>query len=272
MTGAPDPRYVAARRTLLDALEGLGVQRQSVTLVGAQAVYVHTGEDESLAIAPYTTDADISLDPDLLAPEPLLEEAMSASGFTRSIDPAKVGTWVGRNGVEIDLMVPEARAGVGRRGADITPHARGTARRARGLEGALVDRDRRTIGALDPSDTRSFEIWIAGPGALLVAKLLKIADRIGRPSRLDNKDALDLFRLLQVVATKDLATALKQLRENAVSREVTGDALAQLDALFGAPDAQGVQMVVAATIGVRDPAEIAASCAALANDLLAELA
>lgn len=33
--------YVAARRVLLDALEGLAGHRDAVILVGAQAVYVH---------------------------------------------------------------------------------------------------------------------------------------------------------------------------------------------------------------------------------------
>jgi len=38
MPGAPDPEYVAARRTLLDALEALGDHRDSIVVVGAQAV------------------------------------------------------------------------------------------------------------------------------------------------------------------------------------------------------------------------------------------
>src|SRR5688500_7165286 len=176
MTGAPDPEYIAARRTLLDALEALGPQRQATTLIGAQAIYVHTGEDESLAVAPFTSDADLSLDPDLLLSEPLIERAMTDAGFIPSPDQSKVGTWIGPNGVPIDLMVAEARAGRGRRSANIPPHAPGTARRVRGLEATLVDRRPHAIAALDSTDERSYEIWLAGPGALLIAKLLKIAD------------------------------------------------------------------------------------------------
>ena len=37
------PEYVAARRVLLDALEALTYQLPSLILVGAQAVYHHTG-------------------------------------------------------------------------------------------------------------------------------------------------------------------------------------------------------------------------------------
>lgn len=35
--------YVLARRVLLDALDALGPQIEAVVLVGAQAVYLHTG-------------------------------------------------------------------------------------------------------------------------------------------------------------------------------------------------------------------------------------
>ena len=62
MPGAPDPEYVAARRVLLDALEALDDHRAALILVGAQAIYMHTGEGD-LAVAPYTTDGDIALDP-----------------------------------------------------------------------------------------------------------------------------------------------------------------------------------------------------------------
>jgi hypothetical protein len=38
-----DELYVIARRVLLDALEALGEHREATILVGAQAVYLHTG-------------------------------------------------------------------------------------------------------------------------------------------------------------------------------------------------------------------------------------
>lgn len=58
--------YVAARSVLLDALGGLGPHRDAVVLVGAQAVYLHTGNAD-FATAPTTTDADLALIPDRLA-------------------------------------------------------------------------------------------------------------------------------------------------------------------------------------------------------------
>jgi hypothetical protein len=35
--------YIEARRTLLDALDALESHRDSLVLIGAQAVYLHTG-------------------------------------------------------------------------------------------------------------------------------------------------------------------------------------------------------------------------------------
>ncbi|WP_206184695.1 hypothetical protein [Thermoactinospora rubra] len=71
--------YVLARSVLLDALAALGPHIDAVVLVGAQAVYLHTG-DADIAVAPTTTDADIALAPDKLRDEPLLEEALRAAG------------------------------------------------------------------------------------------------------------------------------------------------------------------------------------------------
>ena len=48
-----------ARLVLLDALEALGEQRDAMILVGAQAVYLRTG-DVSLAVSEYTRDADLA--------------------------------------------------------------------------------------------------------------------------------------------------------------------------------------------------------------------
>ena len=58
-----DPRYIAARRALLDALQALGDHRGSVILVGAQAVYLYAGELEEIAVAAFTEDADLVVDP-----------------------------------------------------------------------------------------------------------------------------------------------------------------------------------------------------------------
>ena len=90
MSGASDPLYVAARTALLDALESLGAQRSAVVLVGAQAVYMHTGE-ATVAVAPHTTDADLAIEPSLLQAAPKLDEAMRRAHFYPSQQP---GSWI----------------------------------------------------------------------------------------------------------------------------------------------------------------------------------
>ena len=62
MAGEPDPEYVRARRVLLDALESLAAHGNALVLVGAQAVYLRAGPGD-LAVAPYTTDADLCIQP-----------------------------------------------------------------------------------------------------------------------------------------------------------------------------------------------------------------
>jgi len=75
-----DELYVIARRVLLDAFEALGPHKDATILVGAQAIYLHTGDAE-FAVAAYTTDADLALDPQLLDKIPPLEQALADGGF-----------------------------------------------------------------------------------------------------------------------------------------------------------------------------------------------
>jgi hypothetical protein len=173
MPGAPDPLYIAATRALLDALEALGVQRNSVVLVGAQAIYIITGEgdlavspftidaDLVLAVSPFTTDADLALDPRRLQPERL-----------------RVMT------IRMHLMCSDYFA-------QLAP-----------------------------------EIW---------------------------------------------SHASRRVREAGVSAQVTDQGIQLLQELFGAPHADGSQMAARATAGLEDPDVIAASCAALATDILEAL-
>ena len=105
MRGEPDPLYDKAREVLLDVLEALGPQRPSLVLVGAQAIYLHTGEAD-IAVAPFTTDADVVIDPAELLEQPHLGDALEAAGFVAAEQP---GQWV-KDDVRVDLMVPDAVA------------------------------------------------------------------------------------------------------------------------------------------------------------------
>ena len=161
------------------------------------------------------------LDPDVLSADPLVNHAMRDAGFEPDPRSSAVGTWISRRGVPVDLMVPDAVAGAGRRGVRVPPHDSKAMRRARGLEAALVDNAPILIGALDPAaDPREFTLAVAGPAALLVAKLHKIHDRIDTPDRLNNKDAHDVYRLLRAIETEVLSDALSRLLRDPLGSEV----------------------------------------------------
>lgn len=248
-----DPGYVEARRVLLNALEALAPHGAAVIVAGAQAVYLHAGETE-VAVAPYTTDGDLVLDPVLLRKNPTLEAAMSAAGFhlqdvSGHVEP---GIWVAPAEVDgtdilvpVDLIVPEGAAtGGGRRGARLGPHGKRAARRAVGLEAALVDHGTMTVSSLDPADPRSVQVEVAGPAALLVAKAHKLHDRIarGRADRLDDKDAADVWRLMQTTSPREVGATFAALRAHSIAGPPSTDALAYLDRLFGSRAGQGIEM------------------------------
>ena len=103
-----------------------------------------------------------------------------------------------------------------------------------------------------------------------MAKVHKIANRSQEPEgkRVNDKDGLDVLRLLRVIPTRDLAAGLMRLQRETVSAEVTLEAIAQLDVLFGSTRSIGTQMAVRATERLEDPVIIAESCEALARELL----
>lgn len=270
--GELDDDYVVARRALLDAAHALSEHLDAIVLVGAQALYLQTGAAE-FAVAEYTTDADFSIQPADLADAPLIPSRLRASDITPVTrgDQLQPGQWLSPDGVPVDLMVPEQLAGSGTRGAELGAHGRHTARRARGLEAALVDKGLMSVSALEPADDRSIEMNVAGPGALLVAKIHKIADRSATPHRLSDKDALDVLRLLQCISTDELCARLVRLRRADLSRDVTNQAIAQMPSLFGSADGLGVRMAVRAVEGLEDADVIASSIVVLTNDLLEAL-
>jgi hypothetical protein len=260
---------VRARAALLDALEALAEHRESVVVIGAQAIYLHTGE-MVVALPATTKDSDLALDPRTLGSLPRVEEAMRAAGFELRADRPQPGTWLSRDGIPVDLMVPEALAGEGgRRGARVPGHSNRAMRRATGLEAVLVDRGKLRISGLEPTDRRALGAWVAGPAALMVSKLHKIAERETEPGRLVDKDAHDLYRLLAAVDFTDLVAAFQWLKDDPFAGEVTRSGLSTLNRLFASgPTALGSRMAGRAEAGVGAPEVVSASVAALASDLL----
>ena len=203
-----DRNYIDARETLLDAVEALGPHGDAVILVGAQAIYVHTeGEDSSFAISPFTYDADFALDPELLEGSPAIVEVMSRAGFRLGDQP---GLYSREGRSQVDLLVPEAVGGPGRRAARLGVHGNRAAMKVRGLEGALVSHKVRKITSLVPGADRSCFLKVAGPAALLVSKVHKVWERledgdVRRQEQL-SKDAFDIYRLLLAIDTAELAS------------------------------------------------------------------
>ncbi|MGN9913307.1 hypothetical protein ACTMTJ_37790 [Phytohabitans sp. LJ34] len=226
-----------------------------------------------MALAEATKDCDLALDTRVLASSPLIEQAMLAAGFFLNLQAGQPGAWLNASGIPVDLMVPETLAGAGgRRGARIPPHDKLAARRAAGLEAAVVDRTTMRIAALSPDDPRSHAANVAGPAALLVAKLHKLGERQATPGRLVDKDAHDIYRILVAIETDRLAAKLRLLAESQLAGPTTAQALVFLRTMFASgPDGIGSTMAGRAEEGIGEPATVSAAVAILAEDLLASV-
>jgi hypothetical protein len=199
--------YVVARKVLLDCLALLAAQSDALVLVGAQAIYLQTPAFD-VGLAASTTDGDLAIDPDLLSEDPDLARVLLGAGFRAHSSP---GRWFSPEGVPIDLMVPTgALPESTRRTAPLTGHGSETARRTAGLELALIDNTPIKIPPLDPLDSRVAVVKVAGPAALVVAKLVKLAERLSGPraDRVLAKDASDVLRLLRYTDAATIGRSL----------------------------------------------------------------
>lgn len=271
---ADDALLVRSRAALLDALEALEAHRDSVIVVGAQAIYLRTAT-APVSLAETTKDSDLVLDPRDLAEDPLVELAMANGGFFRDQVARQPGAWLNGEGIPVDLMVPELLAGPGGKGsrsARVPPHERGAMRRARGLEATVIDNDLMEVAALGTADERSHHARVAGPAALLVAKVHKIAERVASPARLVDKDAHDIYRVLVDTETVVLASTFRRLLDDPLCGGVTVQARGHLQELFATgPNALGSAMAGRAEEGIGEPTTVALATSLLAADLLAAL-
>ncbi|WP_067885391.1 hypothetical protein [Nocardia vaccinii] len=270
-TPEPFDLLVRTRTVLLDALDALDEHRDSVIVVGAQAVYLHTG-DAPVAIAEATKDADVAIDTRGLGQDPTIDAAMRKARFEYNREQPQPGAWVSADGIPVDIMVPEALAGPGKpgkRSVVAPPHNKMAMRRSRGLEAAIVDHSEMTVPSLDPHDTRSTTALVAGPAALIVAKCHKITERLESPSRLQDKDAHDVYRILVAVPTERLRASFAVLLVDEISSTVTSEAVDHLHELFAAgPDAIGSVMAGRTEEAVGDPEQVAVAISFLASDLV----
>src|SRR6266498_2858482 len=109
---------IVARRVLLDGLTALSVHLDAITVVGGQAVSLRT-PSAAVVSAAYTSDGDLSLDPQRLGDKPLVDEALKAAGFALRQEN-QPGLWVrsekidGQNiPVELDILVGKTLAPTG---------------------------------------------------------------------------------------------------------------------------------------------------------------
>ena len=271
--------YVSSRKVLLDALESLGGERSAVILVGAQAVHLRVG-DSGTAVVSRTTDADLSLNPQLLTGRPDLASAMRAANLRLRTDRnghEEPGIWISPplpgapSGVTVDLLVADAlSAEKGKRAAVLTGQDARAARYVYGIEAALYDNGPLVVAALDNTDPRSFEIAVAGPAALLIAKLVKLTERLSS-GRLDPKDAFEIYRLLQG-DVQAIAQGWIQAEAEELSKPVAAVAEGALRELFAADGSRGAEIAGDFARGRDDPVTVSQSSRALAQELLATLA
>lgn len=255
----PGQLTIVARRVLLDGLDALRDHLHAVTIVGAQAVYLRT-PDAAISNAPFTSDGDLSVDPDLLGEEPHLDDLLRDAGFDllRENQP---GLWARQESfgkqtvpVELDILIPrQLSPGIGKRSAKIPPHGKMAARWIDGLEVAAVDRSLMQVSSLDPADRRSVTVNVAGPAALLVAKAFKITDRLGQaeknPDRLSNKDAGDVLRIMMTSRPREVAATFATLRDDPRVGNIAAQGMEKLAELFGGAATPGVNMAVSALTG-----------------------
>ena len=217
-----------------------------------------------------TTDADLALDTSALADEPEISSALRSAGFAAGRNP---GSWLGRGDVAVDIMVVPWQSGTHKKGARagrIPPHELQTARITPGLEPAIVDHALHQLTALEPTDDRAFEVNVAGPAALVIAKAIKIEERLadadgGHSARLKEKDALDVFRLLQAVETEDLVEGINLHLADEHAREVS---LRGLRVLKEHGSAESAQLPMLATRAAAGDPTIAVSFVALTAQFL----
>lgn len=266
-----DEIYELAKQTLFQAIEALEEHRESVILVGAQAVYIHTSHITS-PVQPFTTDADLVLDSRHLQANPGIDALLARAGFLPNPASDAVGSWVSPAGIPLDLMVPASYGGGGRRAARLPNHGDRTLRKTQGLEAVLFDNSPHSINDSGSKAAVSYEIPVAGPAALLIAKLVKFSERAGT-TRLIQKDAYDIYRLLLAVERETLVTKLIYLGSLPGVEADLSLAIHCLKEHFAkSPDAQGSRSAGDSERLVGDPDRVSNRVWALSNEMLEAMA
>jgi hypothetical protein len=264
-----DAAMSEARDFLLDALVVLKPHREALIVVGAQAVYEHTRQVSGLE-QPSTNDGDLAVDPDLVTPSEPICQAMLDAGFFPA-RPERWGIYSRRptppNGKPLpptlDLIAPQSVSGSSRshRGARIAGQDKRAVSKADGLEMALVDYEWRRIGPIATSSNRlEIEAKVAGPAALLCAKAWKLYERVrdaetGKPWRLREKDAGDIWRLMYVSNPAEVREVFDRHQQHPLLGAAIQSGKVYLGDLFG-PTGQGRLLAAKNLRNVRTEVEV----------------
>lgn len=213
---------VRSRGLLLQVLDKLGAQKDSLVVIGAHAVIEQTQSIEDQELPESTRDSDVGVIPTLLLDLPNIEQEMRGLGLEPA-NPYRPGIWglatesdlPQHQRLTIDLIAPDAVAGKGTRSADVGPHGKSVSR-ASGLELVLLDRQLMDVRSFGPGQ-RPVEAYVAGHAALMCAKVHKLNDRIiesqrnpERAYRLKPKDANDMWRLMRTSKPGDVRRVFDQ--------------------------------------------------------------
>jgi hypothetical protein len=170
----------------------------------------------------------------------------------------------------------ELASGHGRRDARLPDHGKNATRWTPGIEATVFDHTEMPIVSLEPDvDPRRATIRVAGPGALMIAKSHKIADRIadgarGRGHRIKPKDCADVIRIMRSPVTPTLVgERLRRLAEHPVCAANVPRGVDHLVTQFGGPTSIGVELAVPSLAGALPAEQIQALAPAYVDELVA---
>jgi len=129
------------------------------------------------------------------------------------------------------------------------------------LEPALVDHDPMVLLALEEGDERSTVLNVAGPAAMLVAKLIKLQERLderraGHSDRIKPKDVIDIFRLLVGTTADQLRAGINRHRRSPQAALISTQALAFAEDDLNRPGGSELRTLFATEVGL-DPIQVA---------------
>ncbi|TAM58745.1 hypothetical protein EPN52_10035 [bacterium] len=226
-------------------------------------------------VPPFTIDSDLVLDLQHCISHAPIKTHLETLGY--SLRDGQPGLYQAPNLPKeaqaaggVDLFVPAADAiGKHRRDANI-PGDPGAARRQRGLELAIIDRSTLIIHSLDPRDTRTVEALVAGPAALLAAKLIKIGERL-RSGRVEPKDVLDVYRILSSRDAAALAETLRLFRDHKIAGPIIVEAVTCMHDEFTGDTARALRLLEQYLDPYPIKAEVVEATRLLTEELLAAL-